>query len=321
MKLLLTAGIGLGLLVSAANAWNGLGHRAVAELVWRQMDPTERGAVSALLRQHPHYAAILTADVPEGVSTSEWAFLTAAVWPDLVRPARPGQPSKPESVTKHNVYPHGVEMPFVRPGDHNRHLLKQYPAVEPTARVALAKAIATLKNRKASAQDRAVSLAWALHLLADLHQPLHCANLVTKDQIRDLSAGGRFLVQNGAGDSMSLHALWDQLPGVDQSYGGVTALADELAHAPHLQRATLKERRRNRSIASWVRESHRIAVDFSYAADCIQFVPASAVESGEVASAAIPAVTTDYLDAAREIARRRLALAALRLADTLPKRW
>lgn len=120
---------------------------------------------------------------------------------------------------------------------------------------------------------------------------------------------------------MSLHALWDQLLGVDQSYGRVIALADELAHAPHLQRAVLTERRRHRSLASWVRESQRIAVDFAYAADRVQFVHADAVESGNAPSTAIPAVTTDYLEAAQEIARRRLALAALRLADTLPKRW
>ncbi len=70
MKLLLAAWVGLALLVPAANAWNSLAHRAVVELVWRQMDQTEQGAVSALLRPHPHYAAILTADVPEGVSTN-----------------------------------------------------------------------------------------------------------------------------------------------------------------------------------------------------------------------------------------------------------
>lgn len=94
---------------------------------------------------------------------------------------------------------------------------------------------------------------------------------------------------------MSLHALWDQLLGVDQSYGRVIALADKLARASHLQRAAIKERRRHRTLASWVRESQRIAPDFAYAPDRIQFVPAEAVESGEVVSAAIPAVTTDYL--------------------------
>ncbi len=321
LMLLLAAGGALALIHSTANAWNGLGHRAVAELVWRQMDEAERRAASDLLRQHPHYARILTADVPAGADTNKWAFLTAAVWPDRVRPAGPGHPPKPESVTKYNVYPHGVEMPFARRADSTRALLKQYPAVEPTARIALADCIATLKNRKASPHDRAVSLAWTLHLLADLHQPLHCANLVTKERIRDLSAGGGFLVRNGAGNVVSLHAFWDQLPGVDQSYGRVIALADELARDPDLQPAALPERRRHRTLASWVRESHRIAVDFAYAANRVQFAHADAVESGKTPAAAIPAIAPDYLEAAQGIARRRLALAALRLADVLPRKW
>lgn len=162
------------------------------------MDVPARHAAAELLKQHPHYDSILLADAPTGVDTNEWAFLNAAVWPDRVRPAKPGQPPKPESVTKYNVHPHGVEMPFVRPGDSTSDLLAQYPKVQPTAQFALADAIATLKDLQATPHDRAVALAWVLHLLADLHQPLHCANLVTKERIRDLSAGGRFLVRTEA---------------------------------------------------------------------------------------------------------------------------
>jgi len=39
----------------AAQAWNSLGHRTVAELAWRKMDAGERRAATRLLRQHPHY--------------------------------------------------------------------------------------------------------------------------------------------------------------------------------------------------------------------------------------------------------------------------
>src|SRR5262245_29362565 len=88
-------------LYSKANAWNNVGHRAIAELVWRRMDATQRNAASKLLRQHPHYKEILLQNAPRGVPRDEWAFLTAAVWPDMVRPAKPGQTPKPGSVTKY----------------------------------------------------------------------------------------------------------------------------------------------------------------------------------------------------------------------------
>ncbi len=32
-------------------------------------------------------------------------------------------------------------------------------------------------NTKASAEERAVSLSWFIHLIGDIHQPLHCCSL------------------------------------------------------------------------------------------------------------------------------------------------
>src|SRR4051794_17807553 len=74
--------------VLPAKAWNNVGHRTIAELVWRKLDRDERRAISDLLKQHPHYKSILTAAVPHGVDKNEWAFLVAAIWPDLVRPSK-----------------------------------------------------------------------------------------------------------------------------------------------------------------------------------------------------------------------------------------
>lgn len=312
-------GVALAMLLAAfpAGAWSGAGHRAVAELVWRQMDAAQRHACADMLRHHPHYQELLQADRPPTMDAGHWAFLSAAAWPDWVRPAKTGQPPKPESVTKYNAFPHGVELPFARPGDGTAELLKQYPDVKPTARVALEDSIATVHDPRASAHDRAVSLSWVLHLLADLHQPLHCANLVTKERLRDLSAGGKFLVRNEDGQSVTLHAFWDRLAGEDGSQRALMTLADKLACAPELQPAALPEYQTNRTAAAWVRESHQLAVDFAYAANRVEFVSTDAVDAGPIPAQAIPAVTAEYAAEARKIAHRRLALAAWRLLDVL----
>jgi hypothetical protein len=76
---ILCALIGLTLPAFSASGWNSLGHRTVAELAWRQMDRAERRGASDLLRQHPHYKELLIAEVPAGVNTNEWAFLTDAL--------------------------------------------------------------------------------------------------------------------------------------------------------------------------------------------------------------------------------------------------
>jgi hypothetical protein len=298
-----------------------VGHWTVAELVWRQMGPQERRAASALLRHHPHYKRLLAADPPRGVDAGEWAFLNAAVWPDRVRPARPGQPPKSESVTKYNLYPHGIEWPFVQTSDVGKVSLAEFPVAKPIVQTALSNSIATLRDRNASAHDRAVALCWALHLGADLHQPLHVATLVTKDKPRGHGAGGDLLVLDPRGNRTDLHVLWDQLPGLDFSYPAVAALADQLSAAPELQPARLKELLQHTTITAWMQESFELAVNFAYAEDRIQFVDGAEVRSGKVEASAIPVLRDDYLREARQIARRRLALAAWRLADAFKGAW
>ena len=309
------------LLALPARAWNSLGHRAVAELAWRQMNPAERRAASDLLRQHPHYKELLVAEVPAGVDTNEWAFLTAAVWLDMVRPAKPGQPHKPRSITKYDVYPHAIGHPFVRRADANRVSLDKFFIAKPNAEMVLSNSLVTLRNPNASAHDRAVSLCAALHLFGDLHQPLHTANLVTKDKPKGNGLGSSFLVRDERSEPVNLHTYWDYAPGPDLSYSSVTALADRLAGAPELQPARMPEYHQNRTISAWVQETYRVAVNFSYAGDRVKWALAEDVKSGEVSSSAVPALTADYVRDTQTAMRRRLALAGLRLTDALKQTW
>ncbi len=311
----------LALTVLPVHAWDALAHRTIAELAWRQMSPAQRKAASDLLRQHPHYRILLAVDVPAGVDSNEWAFLNAAIWPDRVRPAKRGEPPKPRSITKYDKYPHAIGYPFLRPGDTNSALLDKFFIARPDAEMVLSNSLATLRNPKASAHDRAVSLCWTLHLCGDLHQPLHAANLVTKDKPKGYGLGGSFIVRDQHGEQVNLHIFWDRIFGMDLSYAGVTSLADELAAAPELQRAALTEYGADKTIASWVQESFHIAVDFAYAEDHVQYVLAGALASGAVAPSAIPALKADYIREARAISRRRLALAAWRLTDELKETW
>ena len=311
----------LTLIAFSAGAWNGVAHRTVAELVWRQMDPGARRAASDLLRQHPHYKLLLAVDVPAGVDTNEWVFLNAAAWPDWVRQARPGDPPKPRLVTKYDGYPHGIGYPFLRRGDTNMALLEKFFIAKPDAEMVLSNSFATLKSRNASPHDRAVSLCWALHLCGDLHQPLHAANLVTKDRPHGNDLGGAFIARDGHGKRIDLHAFWDRQFGLDFSCRAVAALADDLVAASELQPVALAEYQTNKTIAAWTQESYRVAVDFAYADDRVQFVRADAVDSGAVSPSAIPSLTADYIRQAREIARRRVALAGLRLSDELRQAW
>jgi hypothetical protein len=311
----------LTLLPLSASAWNSVGHRAIAELAWRKLEQPERRAASELLKQHPHYKELLTADVPAGVDESEWAFLTAAVWPDLVRPAKKGQPHKPSSITKYDLYPHAIGYPFLRRGDTNLALLGNFFIAKPNAEMVLANSLTTLKDTKASPQDRAVSLCWVLHLYGDLHQPLHAANRVTTENPRGEGLGGNHFVLDSRGQQINLHVFWDQLPGVDPSYHAVAALADSLSAAPEFQANRLREYQENKSIPAWVQESFRAAVDFAYAENRVELAHFNRQPSSNNPSSAIPALKADYIEGARKIAHRRLVLAAQRVVDELKQVW
>tara|TARA_B100000029_G_scaffold95753_1_gene85809 strand:+ start:2292 stop:3050 length:759 start_codon:yes stop_codon:yes gene_type:complete len=61
--------------------------------------------------------------------------------------------------------------------------------------------IATLKNRKSSQEDKQFALKFMVHLIGDLHQPLHVGN--GKDR------GGNDIKVSWFGEETNLHSIWD----------------------------------------------------------------------------------------------------------------
>src|SRR3954453_12656003 len=74
-----------------ADAWNSHGHKVVAEIAWRQLDPATRQSIVDTLRRHPRFdtdfAAKMDDDAVKGDKEIQdhWIFQHAATWPDLIR--------------------------------------------------------------------------------------------------------------------------------------------------------------------------------------------------------------------------------------------
>ena len=68
---------------------------------------------------------------------------------------------------------------------------------------------ATLVDSSAADTTRAVALAWLLHLVGDVHQPLHCSSRVTSEDPfpRGDRGGNTFALDAGH----NLHAYWDEI--------------------------------------------------------------------------------------------------------------
>jgi hypothetical protein len=107
-------------------------------------------------------------------------------------------------------------------------------------------------------EERKEALLFLIHLVADLHQPLHAAE-------RGGDRGGNLLKVTfpGADDpGLNLHRVWD-VNLVDAALGGL----DPLDYARRLQAAITPEQAaawQKGTPEDWVNESHRAAVDFAY---------------------------------------------------------
>jgi hypothetical protein len=163
-----------------------------------------------------------------------------------------------------------------------------------------------LDSASASAQDRAEKLSWLIHLVGDIHQPLHCATLVNSiyPPPEGDRGGNEFFVRaSDSGSPRKLHSLWDGLLGT-----GTTANArltrSALNNAIRLEsvfpRAVLPELHSHRSVESWSKESRDSAIHDVYKDGTLE--PGQDVNHATI----LPA---GYTQQAKQIAERRIALA------------
>ena len=66
---------------------------------------------------------------------------------------------------------------------------------------------AVLSNASAPAPARAIALCWVLHLVGDIHQPLHTGSLYTASLFETGDRGGNAIRI----DDSNLHSCWERL--------------------------------------------------------------------------------------------------------------
>jgi hypothetical protein len=190
-----------------AAAWEGAGHQVVAAIAWEAMHPDTRRRAVELLASAPvgsGLAEMAPAGAPAG-GTGRRHFLLAATWPDEVRGTDSDRPTWHWVNRFWRDTPDGpveVPPPGEQPKENVRERLQALPR--------------TLGDARAPAGERAVALAWVLHLVGDVHQPLHTSARITShpDELRGDRGGNRFelhVVDPARGERTELHAYWDRL--------------------------------------------------------------------------------------------------------------
>ncbi len=177
-------------ITSPAFAWGPIGHRVTGAIADRNLSGLARANVQLLLGDED--------------------LAQAATWPDDMK-------SDPADFWQKQASPwHYVT---VREGD--AYTSADAPP-EGDAMSALARFTATLRDPAASMVDRRLALRFVVHIIGDLHQPLHAGG--------GNDRGGNDMKVSWFGRSTNLHSVWDSAM-IEQRSLSYSELADWLARA------------------------------------------------------------------------------------------
>ncbi len=285
---------------TTAGAWSRAGHMVIGAMAYamlRDLDPTALEASLELLRSHPHYTALLAAPSDWRLDEEDQRvalFMRASRWADDTR-------SEPFDELSRSTW-HYVNFHYQPPG--------LTPPGAPDRDGFLVRALDENLLRLTggnSPEQRAIALAWLLHLVGDVHQPLHSVALFDADHLRGDRGGNEFFVRVSEGSrTVRLHALWDNL------LIGTDRFRDVRNRATLLRaRASGDSMRRAGHEASdfvaWSGESAELAVQYVYLGGRLR-------SGTQLQGALIPA---EYLNNARPVAQQQAVLGARRLARLL----
>jgi hypothetical protein len=294
-------------LPGAAKAWDAGGHMIAAQIALGQLSPEKQARANKLVSLAPDFRAARAGRKPRA-----YDFVSLASWMDDVRPS-----GKRDALATWHYINLGCEQ---EPDE----------VTEQNALDALNLAGVVLRSDAAD-KDKAEWLAIALHIIGDLHQPLHASSRERGGndfwirgapgvEARITRAGKRVdrarpATGTNAGYFQNLHALWDSGYRVDAVKQGTKRAKVSLydigySDAPDMARVAKlaaevpdKYLRGRPNITSdakvWAKESSQIACEWAYE------TPRGGI------------VSADYIEKLHDVSCTRLALAGLRMGRWL----
>ena len=313
------AGLGLvlfAMLPTFLFAWGGIGHMTVAYVAYQKLTPAAKARARELLKLNPDYAN-WEKQIPAGTAADDhdrMIFMIAAVWADDIK----GNPQYSDDGTDggntpagaqsaqnigysdllRHKYWHFVDTPF----SPDQTALPAVPA--PNAQTQIVAFRAVLASSQ-SDELKSYDLVWLLHLVGDIHQPLHAVNRITKANPKGDAGGNRVKLFGDA--ASNLHSYWDDLPGFECKFCNdkVQCVNRATVLGRSLQAAPVKDGR-NIDTAAWIRESFELARTKVYR---------DPIGADDQLYTIVPG--SPYETEAYKLALARVALAGARLAQVL----
>lgn len=266
-----------------ALAWGEEGHRMVGDIASKYLNPKAKAQVLALLKDDR---------LADGKTSGRRTLGEIASWADEFREYDPKRPG-------HRL--HFDDIPICGEADYSK-----YCRNGQCASAQLARQLDILRDEASRLSRRNRALKWIVHLIGDIHQPLHAAN-------RGDNGGNTIRVSyfgetdNPPYGPMKLHSIWD--------VHMLQRLIADRKNENAIVSAAISEQDRAQwekgSISDWIAESHEIAKNFVYPA-----LPV-VVSCPKKISGIVIKIDQEYYSKAAPIIDIQLRKAGIRLARIL----
>jgi hypothetical protein len=295
---------------------------AFAEIERERPDLIEK--IGLLMLKHPDPAPFwVAAGDANGKERFRRMFIEASRWPDdakFTREDRPTWHSARFAIIADDAPPEAKALVESRAGRPSGNAIES-----------LVLNAGMLSNPESKPEERALALSWLMHIVGDIHQPLHVSDLFSKNFPTGNAAGTLAYVWDPLQDSaMPLHILWDSNTMRLTNLEDVDGYAREIMEKfPRSSLPELTAYEGPDAFEKWARESHQEAIDWAYDIEALPDPNLDAdpdrvignmvkyILEGISPVEEAPAVPAEYWEKVQEVAPKRLALAGYRIADII----
>jgi len=315
--------------VPNATAWSHGGHMTAAAIAFSEIErqrPELASKLGMLLVAHPDSGPFsVAAGDSKGMERFRKTFVECSRWPDDIRLTAQDQSAW-----------HTARWPVIAddaPPEARAAAARRGDRPAGQAIEALQLNYAVFSSPETKSAEAARSLCWLLHLVGDIHQPMHVSDYYSRQYPGSNLAGSLAYVADPVGEgTMTLHMLWDSNTLRTSEYSQIEPIARQ--HMERFPRSSLPELTAFHGPAdflAWARESYQVAVDFAYG-QAIETVsdPNQEADADRVVKnmirwviegvspvAEAPEVPAAYWEELQRQAMRRITLAGYRLADAI----
>jgi hypothetical protein len=322
-RILLAAVIALGGFGSIAHAWDHPGHMTTAAIAFSEIDRARPELIEKfgpLMLKHPDPGPFWVASGDaKGKERIRRMLIEAARWPDDAKWTpndRPTWHTARWAIVAEDAPPEAAARDGKPAGQ----------AIE-----ALTLNFGTLSNPESSSAERVMSLSWVMHIVGDIHQPLHVSDFFSREFPAGNAAATMSYVADPRGDTtLPLHILWDSNTRVLTDLEEIDRNTREFTKKhPRASFPELAPFSGPDAFRKWARESHQVAVDWAYdtqtvsdpnkdqdADRLVQNMVKFILEGISPVDEA-PEVPAAYWERLQLTTERRIALAGYRIADLI----